>query len=418
METTKKKNSVFSLELESYRLPLFRDKSYGNKAWVDFGMDNMFPMYLVDLFNQSAVHNAIVNGKVKYITGRGLSVLDGANSVTTKFASKPNKYETMDELFRKVALDYEVHSGFVLKVVRSRFTNKIVEIHHQDWTKFRRAKDKPGKILYSEDWEARGSSVGERKKNYNPEVKTYNLYNPNNRDKVSFIYYMDYRPDITVYPYPDYVGAIPQIETSIEIAKFDLNSVKNGFSGGTLINLMNGVPDLEQQEEVETDLIEKFTGSANGGRIVVNFSDDKEHAADIQQINSNDLAERYASLEARVMDKIFVGHKVVSPMLFGVRTEGQLGGRREILEAYELFKETYSLGRQANLLGVFNNILVSMGGTPSLRVEELKPINPRLPLNDETIVRLLGDDVLRDYIRRNFGVEMSGAEPIQEETSM
>ncbi len=28
-------------------------------------------------------------------------------------------------------------------------------------------------------------------------------------------------------------------------------------------------------------------------------------------------------------------------MLFGVKTEGQLGGRQELVEAYELFKATY-----------------------------------------------------------------------------
>ena len=409
METNKKvnskKRSVFSVDLAAYKLPLFRDIAYNSKNWINFGKDNLFPVYLVDLFNQSAVHNAIVTGKVKYITGRGLALKSEANSATISFVDKPNPYENLDSIFRKMTLDNEIHGGFVLKVVRSRFTKKVVEVYHEDWTKFRRDKNNKERILHSEEWESKSSSVSARKANHNPKIKSYPLYNPKKNDKVSYIYYSEYRPDMHYYPYPEYVGAIPQIETTIEIASFDLNSVKNGFSGGTIINLMNGIPDDDQAEEVEKDLNEKFTGSANGGRVVVNFSEDREHASSIEQINSNDLAERYTNLEDRVKESIFIGHKVVSPMLFGVRTEGQIGGRRELLEMYELFKETYAIGKQSTLLGVLNNLLQSAGGSPDLMVSELKPINPRLPLSDEEVSALISPEAKKKYLATTYGVE-------------
>ena len=73
----------------------------------------------------------------------------------------------------------------------------------------------------------------------------------------------------------------------------------------------------------------------------MNFSDGKDRGSDVVSLSGNDLDKRYIELKKDVRQEIFVGHKVCSPILFGVKTEGQLGGRTEIAEAYELFQNTY-----------------------------------------------------------------------------
>lgn len=416
---TVRKSNLINVELESYQLPLFKERKYGGREWIDYGTDNLFPLYLVDLFNQSAVHNAIITGKCKYIAGRGLTLAGGANEAAKNFVMRPNSYETLEELFRKICLDYEIFNGFALKIVRAKRGNKVVEVHHMDWTTLRRDAEDKNKLWYSDEWEAVNSTASERKKNSNPTRRDYPKFDPNGNAKVSILYYMEYRPDVRFYPYPEYVGAIPQIETTTEIAKFDLNSIKNGFSGGTIINMLNGLPESDEEaEEIEQDITEKLTGSENANRVLVNFAEDREHSSHIEQVNGNDLAERYKTLEERVMQHVFIGHKVVSPMLFGVRSEGQLGGRREILEAYELFKETYALHRQNNLIGALNDLCEIFGGTRSIMIEELKPINPRLPISDEDVVRLVGDDSLRKYVQNTYGVDVVEATPVKENVVM
>jgi hypothetical protein len=42
-------------------------------------------------------------------------------------------------------------------------------------------------------------------------------------------------------------------------------------------------------------------------------------------------------------------------MLFGVKSEGQLGGRTEMVDAFELFQNTYINVRQTMLEEVINN---------------------------------------------------------------
>jgi len=41
-----------------------------------------------------------------------------------------------------------------------------------------------------------------------------------------------------------------------------------------------------------------------------------------------------------------MAHRVTSPMLFGIKTEGQLGGRNELIEAFEAFQTSYIEPRQ------------------------------------------------------------------------
>ena len=45
-----------------------------------------------------------------------------------------------------------------------------------------------------------------------------------------------------------------------------------------------------------------------------------------------------------------MSHRVTSPMLFGIKTEGQLGGRSELIEAYEAFQTSYIEPRQNQLI--------------------------------------------------------------------
>lgn len=414
------KNRTFSIELASYELPLFKEKPNSRTDWVEFGERNLFPLYLVDLFNQSAVHNAIITGKVNYIVGRGLTTETGRSGVSglRDFVMSPNGYETLQETYKKLVIDNEVFNGYAIKVVRAKAGNKIVEIHHEDFTNVRMDKSNKG-VWISDEWESPRSKPSYRMQNRNPEVKYYPLFDPKGTAKVSYIYHREYRPDINYYPYPEYVGAIPQIETSVEIGKFDLNSIKNGFSGGTIINLLNGIPPTDEEAKaIERDLTEKFTGSENGNRVVINFAEDKDHATTVEQINSNDLAERFANLEERTKESIFIGHKITSPMLFGVRSEGQLGGRREILEAYKLFKETYVVRRQAKVVGTLNYLLDIMGLPKALKVEELKPMNPRLPISDEEVSALIPDEEKAEFLRREFGVKNVKAAPVEENVDM
>jgi len=78
------------------------DKS---SEYVKFGVDNKYPSFLLEMFNKSAKHNAIVLGKVGYVIGGGFQ---------TEW--KPNSYETATALSKKLETDIRIFGGCYIEV--------------------------------------------------------------------------------------------------------------------------------------------------------------------------------------------------------------------------------------------------------------------------------------------------------------
>ena len=140
----------------------------------------------------------------------------------------------------------------------------------------------------------------------------------------------------------------------------------------------------------------------DGERIVVNFNDTQDTGLKIEPLNANDLDKQFNILNETIQTEIFVAHRVTSPMLFGVRTSGQLGGRSELIEAYELFKSVYVNDRVQKLERVFN-YLSSFNGLAVLEIEPTEPITERL--SENSLVLIMTKNELR---------EKAGLPPIEE----
>ena len=75
--------------------PEYKEKK--GEGYMQYGQNNDYPQYLLDLFNKSAKHNAIIRGKVNYIVGNGWA---GEQAIVQKV----NREETLNDLTKKVAL--------------------------------------------------------------------------------------------------------------------------------------------------------------------------------------------------------------------------------------------------------------------------------------------------------------------------
>jgi hypothetical protein len=64
---------------------------------------------------------------------------------------------------------------------------------------------------------------------------------------------------------------------------YHLTAVRNNFVGSSIISFTMATPTLEEQEEIERQIKDKFTGTDNAGSIVLNFADSRDRGIDIQQ---------------------------------------------------------------------------------------------------------------------------------------
>jgi hypothetical protein len=329
-------NRVSFIKFADVKVPVM--KEVPNKGWVSFGEDNKFPDMLLTMFNKSSKHNGIVLGKVNYIVGKGFEQKVNAN-----------KYEVIDELLKKVTIDIEVFGGCYIEVQYNEL-GKIAALYHVPYNKVRSNKDNTQ--FFIKDW-----SSYKR----NDEPKVFSAYNKNLdpkllKNQTQILYYKEYRPGVETYTYPGYMGALNAIQTDIEVSKYHLSTITNGMFASKMISFFEGIPTEEEKREIEKGFKNKFTGSENAGNIVLNFGKDPGKRPQLDDLSSTDLDKHFDVLSKSIQEEIFAGHQVVSPMLFGVRVEGQLGGRSEIRDAYEIFKATYANDKQQSLELLFKEL--------------------------------------------------------------
>ncbi len=392
------------IQLERYFVP--QVKEVPTKKWVYWGENNDFPQYLIDLYNQSAVHNALINGKVSYLKGKGIMIdgTDASQSDRAKaydFIQQANTHEDWYGVLGKLFMDYEVFNGYAIEVIRNRGGG--YNFYHIDFGRLRFSKDERT-IYYSDNWL---KDNGQR--NWNPTVKEYKLFNPYDKEqKRGLIIHRDHRPEMNHYPLPVYQGALAAIETTVEIANYHLNNIKNGFSAGTLISFNNGVPETEEEQAfIERELERKFTGSENANRFVMVFSPSKEAAPTIERLMANDLDKQFDIVEKNVQQNIFTGHQVTSPMLFGVRVATQLGGRDEIAISYETFKKTYVHNRQSPVLRTLNKIArVFANINVPYYIEELKPVDIGVPFSENVMIQNMDREEIRQLLNDRYDLDL------------
>lgn len=324
----------------------------GNQ-YVKFGEYNSFPNQLIELYNNSSIHNTCVNAIVDGIVGEGLTadpdyVLEVANS----------DGESWNDIFKKVAKDYKLYGGFSLEVIWNKARTRIAEVYHIDFS-YLRAKEKnyrgqvPGYYIYDE-WDTQ-YRYGQQSIDNLPYLSVYNPRTKDVEPKQIYVY-NPYRPGMKYYPLPDYVGALRVIDLDCEVDNFHINNIKNGLAPSLAITTFTNA-DEEEREAIERMLQVQYAGSNNAGSLMYIDVDSPENAPQIVPIPQNGADGYYTNVNDMVTQKILTAHRITSPMILGIKTAGQLGGRDETIDAYLLLVNTVIRPYQQDILAVFETLL-------------------------------------------------------------
>jgi hypothetical protein len=372
-----------------HKVPVMLENRSGK--YITYGFANEYPYYLLDNYRRSSKHNAIVNGKVNYIMGGGwqagddLTVEQQARFI--KFFDGLSSTEDLNDITEKLVLDLEIFNGFAVAVTWSKL-GTIAKMEHVPFEKIR--VDKEEKMFqvadwYNDDMMQLFPKVGD--------IEKIPAFDPENRLGKQLFYYRVYAAGVKHYPLPEYIGGNAWIEADVQVANFHNNNLRNNFWGGYLINFNNGIPTPEEQGDIERQIKRKFSGTDNAGRFVVTFNDDAAKAPTLEPLTPSDMDKQFEILNKAIQQEIFIAHRVTNPQLFGVKTEGQLGGRNELVEAYELFKATYvndrvrKVERMINYLGSFN-------GVEGMELIPVEPITERL--SEQALLQIMTQDELRE----------------------
>ena len=396
------------IKLSEHKTPQFREVT--GRDWIYYGKNNDYPEYLLNLYNRSSKHNAIINQKAAYVLGGG--------DETTGETVVNGDGETLNDVMRKVIIDYELFNGFYLEIITAKAGGKIAEMRHVNFSHIRSNAENT-KFYYTKKWTKQiydDSDNITTLANSQPDLasdwEVYDAYSATAKRGKSLYCYKSYRPDLDTYTLPDYIGAIPYIETDFEIANYWYNAVKNGFTASHIVTFYGDAGTVEEQKKLEERIKKKFTGTDKAGRIILNFSQNKEKGgSEIANIIPQDLDKQFNILNETVQQEIFTGHRISSPMLFGIKTAGQLGGRSELIEANELFQNTYVNPRQGIFNKIFSNLMADFGVKKGVELMKLVPIGLDLVSNNNAW-SILTEDEKREVIGKE---PLSDEEKVQKE---
>lgn len=382
-------NELLVLSFAEAKQPEYKEKKGEGGGYIEFGHKNEYPNYLVDLFNKSAKHNAIIKGKVNYITGNGFKIVGDADPIGEQFIASANQSESLTEVLRKVSTDIEIFGGAYLQIIWSQVGENLTEIYHIDYTKVRANEDNT-QYWYSDNWKDR---------HYKKEV--YNAFNSQLRTGTQILYLKEYRPNLNAYALPGYFGALNYIESDIEISKHVLGNAQTGFSASKLITLPNGEPTDDEKRTIERKFTERFTGS-DGKKFILSFTNDASRKPIVDDLGASDITkEDFQNVDKLIQQNLYAGHQITAPDLFGISTPGQLGSRQQMRDSYEIFKNTYINDKQIYLEQVFNLLAKLHGASSEMQIVPVEPIGIDFT---EAVIKEIAP---KAWILEKLGIDMS-----------
>jgi hypothetical protein len=323
------------------------------KGWVNYGESNAFPQYLIELYNESPVHGALVNSISYMIAGRELTA-------STPQSVKEINRLNLDKIIHPTSLDLKLHGGFYWEIIWSMDRSTIAQINHLPFENCRLAcsdeEDDVVGVWYSRDW-----SDMRKKKNTPHYIPMFDV-NTNEAEPKQVLFVHSLMVGSEYYPKPDYVGAINEIEKMRQLSEYQVNLILNGFFPSLIASFNNGIPSLEEQHMIKNQLQMSIQGAENAGKVLTFFNEERDRGVEFTPFPVSDMDKQFTTLVDQSMEAILVSHRVTSPLLFGVRDGGGLGSNTdEMKTAMRIFQRQVIEPFQRLITGAVEEVLASFG---------------------------------------------------------
>ena len=362
------RSNVSFVNLSSYTTPEIVESR--NKDWIEFGADNDYFNVLIDKAKGSATNGACINSISQMIYGKGLSATDSAR--------RPEQYARMISLFKKddlrrFAYDLKLTGQTAIQVIYSKDKKTIEKVEHLPIETLRAEK------CGADDKEVQAYYYFPKWEDIKPSDEPLRIpaFGVSDTPKpIEILYVKPYEAGMYYYSTPDWAkGGLQYADLEIEVSNYHINNVRNGLSPSMLINFNNGVPDEETRVLTESQILNKYQGSSRAGTPIIAFNDNKESAATIEAIQLSDAHNQYQFLSEEAKSKILIAHRIVSPMLLGIKDNSGFGNNAEELKDSSILMQNVVIAPfQELLIDAFDKILAYNNISLNLYFKTLQPL--------------------------------------------
>lgn len=360
------------IQLSNYIKPEIKESNF--REWVLNGDYNSFYQYLIDRYNGSTTHSAIINKKTELMYGKGLT-LKNESQYPEDLVKLYNLFPKKE--LRRVISDFELFGSCAFQVVKNAKGEPLNCYHIPRQTLAPEKMDDEGDIkayFYCKNWKKAGQNPPERMPVFGFEGKK----------ETSIVVVEPYKAGKFYFADPKYLAGLQYAQLEEEISNYSINHIKNGLSAGYILTFPTAQPmNDEQVDDIERRVKSKLTSSGNAGNVIISFVDNKEQAPVIEVIPTNNSHEAWAFWTEEARKQIMVAHGVTSPILFGIKDNTGFGNNAEELNtAFELYFNTELKPSQEILLEAFE--LVARKANISQEIEFRQMVIVSNDMREET----------------------------------
>ena len=385
MVNTISNSKIRVLNLSTYTTPSIIERK--NKLWVEYGDDNDYYGYLIDMFHGSPTNNRCVKGIADLIYGQGIDA-KRSNRNLSAYVELRKLFD--EKCLRNVVMDLKLLGQACFQIVKTKDKKKIAKVYHFPIQTIRPEKcNDKGEIdayYYFHDWTL-------LKRGQEPKRIPNFEFNPEAPESLLVI--RPYSTGTFYFSPVDYQGGLQYAELETEIANYHINNIKNGLAPSMLINFNNGEPPEETKLSIEGAIMSKWSGSSNAGRAIISWNDSADTKADITAVPLSDAHNQYQFMSSESQDKVLVAHGITSPLIFGIKNtaNGFSSNAEELKTSIVLFDNMVIRPFQNMICEAMNMILSYQEVNLELY---FKPLNP-----------LQGDELMTTNEDKNFEFKFS-----------
>lgn len=375
-KTPQNRNGVYitCLEKQIENAPIIKKNALG---WINFGLKNLYPFDLINLYNSSVTHRACIDFAANAICGEGIDW--DKMRIKNGDVQNPNYYMGWNEFIKALAFDYCLYGAFAFQVIKNK-DDKTYTFFPQPIETIRLEEmDEDGVIngaYLCKDWSATGK--------YPPiYIKMFGFQEDITipRGEPYLFYHRQYNPVNAYYGLPTYSSALNAIQAETEFQNWDLKNVVNGFTPVGALTLPQVETD-EERQAIINNITKMFTGSENANSVVISFRNNIEDKpiefTPFQQSTTN--VNLYADANERTINRIMAAHKIPSKALIGYPADntGFSDSGAYMESAYALYNVNVANNNRRDILDVINTLFRANGVDIEV---SLKPL--RYKIDDE-----------------------------------
>jgi hypothetical protein len=308
------------LQLGNYFRP--EVKEVASKDYVLNGDKNSFYQEIIDRYNGSPTNRAIIDAYAQYIYGKGLT----SKQMSTKAVQFADIVRILGKKdLKNICQDFELFGEASCEIIYKG--GKIVQIKHtpKNCIVPNKMDDKGDINLY---WYSRDFA---QPRKYEP--LPIDAFGQDVKNGSVIYIFKDYQVGKTYFSDPSYISSLAYAKLEEEIANYCVNHIQNGLSFGHIVNFNDGADKTEEQKrEILANYREKLSGSGNAGKFILAYNDNKENAVTVTTLEVSEAHKQYEFLTSEATQKIMLSHRVVSPILFGIKDNTGFGNNADEMQ--------------------------------------------------------------------------------------